>query len=102
MKLHDWSAARYSNRMRSHHILDASANLLGVSLIIVTAVHITGKSRETIADELSFAGAVLFIVSSVLSHRAIAREIDWYERIADKVFVTALLLLLCGVLSFWL
>jgi hypothetical protein len=87
--------------MRPHHILDASANLLGVSLIIVTAVHITGKAGQTIADELSFAGAILFIAACAFSHRAIAREDDRFERIADKIFVTGLLLLLCGVLSFW-
>lgn len=87
--------------MRTRYILDASANLLGVSLIIVTAVHITGKAAESVADEMSFVAALLFIASCVLSHRAIAKSNDRFERIADKIFVSGLLLLLLGVLSFW-
>jgi uncharacterized membrane protein SirB2 len=87
--------------MRSHYIIDSAATLLGVSLLIVTAVHITGKAAESIADELSFAAALLFLGSCALSHRAISKSDDRFERIADKVFALALAVLLCGVLSFW-
>ena len=86
---------------RTHYILDASAALLGVALIIVTAVHITGKAATSIADELSFGAALLFLVSCFLSHRAISKPDDRFERIADRVFAAAILLLLCAVLTFW-
>jgi hypothetical protein len=87
--------------MRSHYIIDSAATLLGVALLIVTAVHITGKATETIADELSFAAALLFLGSCAASHQAISKSDDRYEHFADKIFALALVILFCGVLSFW-
>jgi hypothetical protein len=86
---------------RNHYILDSSATLLGVALVIVTAVHITGKSATTIADELSFGAALLFLGACLLSHRSVSTGDIKYERIADKIFASAILLLLLSVLSFW-
>jgi hypothetical protein len=88
--------------MRSHYIIDSAATLLGVALLIVTAVHITGKATSSIADELSFAAALLFLGSCAASHRAISKSDDRFEHFADKVFAAGLVVLLCGVLSFWL
>jgi len=87
--------------MRTHYIIDSSAALLGVSLIIVTAVHITGQASRTIADELSFGAAVLFLGSCFFSHRAISTSEDRFERVADKIFAVALGVLFCSVLTFW-
>jgi uncharacterized membrane protein SirB2 len=87
--------------MRTHYIIDSAATLLGVSLVIVTGVHISGKAAASIADELSFAAALLFLGSCALSHAAISKSNDSFERLADKVFALALVVLLCGVLSFW-
>jgi hypothetical protein len=87
--------------MRRHFIIDSAATLLGVALLIVTAVHITGKAAETVADELSFAAALLFLGSCALSHRAISKSDDRFERFADRVFALGLLALLFGVLSLW-
>jgi hypothetical protein len=87
--------------MRQHYILDSAATLLGVSLVIVTAVHITGKASTTIADELAFAAALLFLGSCGASHWAITKSNDQSEDIADKIFAVGLLLLFGSVLSFW-
>lgn len=87
--------------MRKHYILDSAATLLGVSLVIVTGVHISGKAATSIADELSFAAALLFLCSCGASHWAIIKSADRFEDLADKVFAAGLLLLFCGVLSFW-
>jgi len=87
--------------MKTHYIIDSAATLLGVSLLIVTAVHITGKSATSIADELSFGAALLFLGSCAASHRAVSKSEDRFERLADKGFGLALVLLFCGVLSFW-
>jgi hypothetical protein len=87
--------------MRHHYIIDSAATMLGVALVIVTGVHITGKARETIADELSFGAALLFLVSCGASHWAIIKADDRFETGADRAFAVGLLLLLCGVLSFW-
>lgn len=87
--------------MRTHYIIDSSASLLGVSLLIVTAVHITGKAATSIADELSFGAALMFLGACAFSHGAISKDDDRFERIADKAFALGLVLLLCGALSFW-
>ena len=36
------------------------------------------------------------------SHPTISKSPDRFERLAGRVFALALLVLLCGVLSFWL
>jgi hypothetical protein len=87
--------------LRTFHILDAASALLGVALIIVTAVHITGRAPTTYVDELAFGSALLLIISCLLSHRSIAKADDRFELMADKVFACAILLLLASVLSFW-
>ena len=87
--------------MRSHYILDSAATLLGVALIIVTGIHITGKAATTIADELAFAAALLFLGSCAASHWAITRSADRFEDVAGKIFAFALIVLLCSVLIFW-
>lgn len=87
--------------MRTQFILDSAAALLGVALLIVTAVHITGKSSQTIADELAFASALLFIACCLLSHRAISKADLRFEQFADKLFATGMIVLLVAVLSFW-
>jgi hypothetical protein len=87
--------------MRSHYIIDSAATLLGVALLVVTAVHITGKAAGSVADELSFAAALLFLCSCAASHRAISKSNDGYERIADRIFALGLVVLLGGVVSFW-
>jgi hypothetical protein len=87
--------------MRQHYILDTAATLLGVALIIVTAVHITGKASTTIADELAFGSALLLLVSCGASHMAITRSQDQFERVAERIFGVSLIVLLCSVLSFW-
>jgi hypothetical protein len=87
--------------MRQHHILDSAATLLGVSLVIVTAVHVTGKASGTAADEMAFAAALLFLGSCAGSHWAITKSNDRFEELADKSFAAGLLLLFGSVLSFW-
>ena len=87
--------------VRSHYIIDSAATLLGVALLVVTAVHVTGKAAESIADELSFAAALLFLASCGASHRGISKSNDSFERFADRLFALGLIVLLCSVVSFW-
>ena len=77
--------------MRDHPIIDSAASLLGVSLLIDTAVHITGKAASGVADELSFGAALLFIGSCLLSHRGLTTRDERYERYGDRFFALALL-----------
>jgi hypothetical protein len=88
--------------MRQHYILDSAATLLGVALLLVTAVHISGRAEATIADELAFAAAILFLASCAASHWAIVKSADGLESIAGTIFALALLLLFGSVLTLWL
>lgn len=88
--------------MKAHHILNSASNLLGAALVIMTALHITGYSEQTYADEIAFAAAVLLLASCVASYQAIRRDEDHrFERAADWLFIIAQALLLMAMLSFW-
>jgi hypothetical protein len=83
-------------------MVDSAATLIGVALLIVTAVHVTGQSAYTWADNLSFGAALLFLCSCAASHQGIARSSERLERIADGFFAAGLLLLFLSSMSFWL
>jgi hypothetical protein len=87
--------------MKSENILDAAATLLGVALLIVTVVHISGHAARSMADEVAFAAAILFIGSCMAAHLAIGKASKKYDAVADKLFFFGLLTLLFGTLSFW-
>jgi hypothetical protein len=87
--------------MKSENILGAGASLLGVALLIVTVVHISGHAARSIADEVSFAAAILFIGSCLAAHLALGRGDKRFDALADKLFFLGLLTLLFAALSFW-
>jgi len=87
---------------KSQHILNAASNLLGVSLVIITGLHITAISKHTIADEIALAAAALLMGSCLLSYQSIRGGPDWYERVADPIFLLAQLLLFAAVTALWL
>jgi hypothetical protein len=87
--------------MRSEHIVSAASSLLGVALLIVTAVHITGNAGQTFSDEVAFGAALLFIGSCLASHKAIVTGRNAYERLAEWLFPAGLVTLTCAVLIFW-
>jgi hypothetical protein len=87
--------------VKTKPIMDTAASLLGVSLLIVTAVHITGGAKKSVADELSFAAAILFLSSVLVSHRACDTASERLEKIADRLFELGILTLLASVVSFW-
>jgi hypothetical protein len=87
--------------MKAHHILNSASNLLGASLVIVTALHISKFAAETYADEIAFAAAVLLLASCFSSYQSIRRADERIEVIADRLFVAAQALLLLAILSFW-
>jgi hypothetical protein len=87
--------------MKSENILEASASLLGVALLIVTVVHVSGHAARSFADEAAFAAAILFIGSCMAAHLAKGRTDKKFEAVADKLFFFGLLTLLFGTLTFW-
>ena len=85
---------------KSSHILNASSNLLGFSMLIITSLKITKTSHNTYLDEFAGVACVLFACSSFLSFLAIRSRNEKmenrYEQIADYLFLSALF---CIVLS---
>ena len=87
--------------MKSDNILGASASLLGVALLIVTVVHISGHSATSIADEVAFAAAMIFIGSCMTAHLALGKQNNRLDAIADRLFFLGLITLLFAALTFW-
>ena len=87
--------------MKSDNILGPSASLLGVALLIVTVVHISGHGSRSIADEVAFAAAMMFIGSCIAAHIAIGRNDKRLDTIADRLFFLGLVTLLFAALTFW-
>lgn len=80
------------NADRSHHILGASANLLGICLVVITGLKISNSSAETYADEVCFFALFALLSSclfSYLSIRKISTKYD-YESWADYSFISAI------------
>mgnify|MGYP003574933324 CR=1 FL=1 len=85
---------------KSPHILNASSNLLGFSMLIITSLKITKTSHNTYLDEFAGIACVFFACSCFFSLMAIRSKKEKtenrFERIADYLFLIALF---CIVLS---
>lgn len=86
---------------RHHHILNAASNLLGIALVIITGLHITGTAARTVADEIGWLAAGCLSISSLLSYIAIRREPEpsRCESWADRVFLAGLVCLVLAVFA---
>ena len=85
---------------KTPHILNAASNLLGITLIIIAGLNVSGKASGTLADEIAWAAAVLFSLSCILSYLTLRTD-DHTEQIegwADRIFLFGLLSLLAAVL----
>jgi hypothetical protein len=87
--------------MRSDGIMNAAASLLGVALLIVTALHVTDRASQSISDEIAFGSAFLLIGSCLCAHFAIGRASKRLDVLAANLFFVALVALLLAVLGFW-
>lgn len=80
----------------SPHILNTSANLLGLCFIVLTSLKVLKLSDTTIIDELTTFAIILFMTSCILSFlsmRSLKAKSAHYEKIADFVFLAGLILL---------
>ena len=85
------------------HILNASSNLVGIALVLVTGLKLTKASDSTWCDEISVCCAMAFMASCVTSYislRADDRRAAIYERIADVLFMSGMLSLFIAVTGF--
>jgi hypothetical protein len=94
---------RQMPRDNTHHILNASSNLLGICFVIITALKVTHLSSETFADEISMVASVEFICACVLSYMSlrVSHHSLQYEKFADYIFLSGLFTLLAAMLSFY-
>lgn len=79
----------------SRHILPTSSNLLGICFVILTFIKLSKIANETIIDESVGALIILFLISSILSYSSMRakRKPEFYEKIADFIFLVGLCLL---------
>lgn len=86
--------------MQKHpHILNAASNLLGIALVVIAALNVAGKNRDSFADNVGWAAAFFLSASCLLSYLALrSRRADVYELWADRVFLCGLVLVVGSVL----
>lgn len=79
----------------SQHILSTSANLLGFCLFVITSLHISNYSKESILDELTTIIALLLILSCLISFYSIrTSDLNKERRLevtAEYLFISAIL-----------
>ncbi len=78
----------------SQHILGTAGNLLGFCLFIITSLHISNQSQNSLIDEFTSLIALLLTVSCILSFTSIRTENEnkeiKFESFADYLFITSL------------
>jgi hypothetical protein len=83
--------------IKSPHILNASTNLVGFSLIVLTSVKVLGIGSTTLVDDIAAFAVMVFIASSFYSFLSIRTHQTnrgiLYETIADYIFLGGLSLL---------
>lgn len=78
------------------HILTASSTLLGLCFVVLTSFKVRDNHETSIIDECTSVAIVMFMTSSLLSYlslRKFKQPKVYYERLADKVFLTGLIFL---------
>jgi hypothetical protein len=87
---------------KSTHILNASSNLLGFSLVIITSLKISRISRSTYLDEFAGLACLFFAFSCFFSFLAIRTQhkerAKRFETIADYLFLIALFCIVAAVI----
>lgn len=77
------------------HILNASTNLLGFCLVIITSLKITKFSHHSYLDEFTMGAIFCLMISCALSFLALKssnrRRSEILENLADILFFAALL-----------
>jgi hypothetical protein len=87
---------------KSTHILNASSNLLGFSLVIITSLKISKISHSTHLDEFAGIACLFFAFSCFFSFLAIRTQREKqgfrFETIADYLFLIALFCIVLAVI----
>jgi len=90
-------------QQKSSLILSASSNLLGICFILLTSLKVFNMTEKTIVDGIVVVAILLFMSSCIMSFLALrskTRRGEFYESIADYIFLSGLLLLFVTTLLF--
>jgi hypothetical protein len=84
----------------SSHILNAASNLLGISIVMITGLKVTGHGGRTMADEVAWVAALSFALSCLLSYLDLRAPEDAtsHEKWADRLFLIGLAALIGSAL----
>src|ERR1700749_216806 len=87
---------------RLPHILNASANLLGICFVLLTGLKITNQNDDTFADEITMFASLCFLAAIVLSYLALRGTHQWLrsEKWADYLFMGGLFSFFSAVVAF--
>lgn len=87
---------------KSPHILNAASGLLGFCLVILTSMEITKVSDRTFIDEIAGLASLCLAISCLMSFMSIRSTNIKFElkceKIADYLFITALLCISISVI----
>ena len=84
------------NNHNSPHILNTSANLLGLCFVVITSLKILNLQKQSLIDEFAAIAFMLFMASSILSFlsiRKFSKRPLLYEMIAEYIFLGGLIVL---------
>lgn len=88
--------------MQKHqHILNAASNLLGIALVIIAGLNVTGRSASGFADNVGWGAALCLSLSCLLSYSALRSKArtELFELWADRVFLCGLVLIVGSVVT---
>lgn len=77
----------------SSHILNTSANLLGICFIVLTSLKLLKLNGKTLIDEFTAVAIFMFMLSSVLSFLSMKsknEKSERFEKVADVIFLFGL------------
>lgn len=85
---------------RHPHVLNASANLLGVSIVVIGALKLSNSNARSYADEVAWGSAALFLMAVVASYWAIRNNDTnrFNNLVADSAFFLGVFLLALSVI----
>lgn len=82
---------------RTSHILNTSANLLGICFLVLTTIKKMKLTEGSLIDECAALAIFIFMASCIISFIAMKRgdlkEVKRLENIADIIFLTGLFVL---------
>jgi hypothetical protein len=90
-----------NRQSNSGHILNASANLVGLCFIALTSLKVFKLPAESLIDDISAGALLLFTISTILSYlslRTTTKRGEDFEHVAEYIFLTGLVLILAMTL----